>query len=160
MFSGYVSNTTTHLPHSSSHDGSSVEAGFEPGTLRLQGRGLTTRSPRPAEVFYLDDWFFLLVFQIYQCGAAVNVSLKATFVELCLSVGLPFCEHDNLKMQRERRLKFGSSWYKCVESITRFLTAGDLAVRSRLGGWRIPGSRTESTEDPPCMWACCTLNHT
>ncbi|GBL89508.1 hypothetical protein AVEN_87845-1 [Araneus ventricosus] len=21
------------------------------------------------------------------------------------------------------------------------------------------GSRPDSTEDPPCMWACCTLNH-
>ncbi|GBO15125.1 hypothetical protein AVEN_60710-1, partial [Araneus ventricosus] len=49
MFSGYVSNTTTHLPHSSFHGGSSVESGFEPGTLRLQGRSLATWSPRPAE---------------------------------------------------------------------------------------------------------------
>ncbi|GBN89374.1 hypothetical protein AVEN_109532-1 [Araneus ventricosus] len=29
------------------HDGSSVELGFEPGALRLRGRGLTTRPPRP-----------------------------------------------------------------------------------------------------------------
>ncbi|GBN27212.1 hypothetical protein AVEN_72562-1 [Araneus ventricosus] len=28
------------------HDGSSVESGFEPGTLQLRGRHLTTRSPR------------------------------------------------------------------------------------------------------------------
>ncbi|GBM07613.1 hypothetical protein AVEN_230046-1 [Araneus ventricosus] len=29
------------------HGGSSVESGFEPGTLRSQGRGPTTRPPRP-----------------------------------------------------------------------------------------------------------------
>ncbi|GBN91324.1 hypothetical protein AVEN_133421-1 [Araneus ventricosus] len=29
------------------HGGSSVESGFEPGIVRLQGRGLTTRPPRP-----------------------------------------------------------------------------------------------------------------
>ncbi|GBM33245.1 hypothetical protein AVEN_91642-1 [Araneus ventricosus] len=30
--------------------GSSVEQGFEPGTLRPQSRGLTTRPPRPFEL--------------------------------------------------------------------------------------------------------------
>ncbi|GBM59034.1 hypothetical protein AVEN_104706-1, partial [Araneus ventricosus] len=29
------------------HGGSSVESGFEPGTLRLQSRDLTTRPPPP-----------------------------------------------------------------------------------------------------------------
>ncbi|GBM28601.1 hypothetical protein AVEN_72175-1 [Araneus ventricosus] len=29
------------------HGGSSVKLGFEPGTLRPQSRGLTTRPPRP-----------------------------------------------------------------------------------------------------------------
>ncbi|GBM07143.1 hypothetical protein AVEN_15400-1 [Araneus ventricosus] len=29
------------------HDGSSVESGFEPGILRIRGRHLTTRTPRP-----------------------------------------------------------------------------------------------------------------
>ncbi|GBM71923.1 hypothetical protein AVEN_102951-1 [Araneus ventricosus] len=30
------------------HDGSSVESGFQPGTLRLRSRDLTTRPPRPS----------------------------------------------------------------------------------------------------------------
>ncbi|GBL92985.1 hypothetical protein AVEN_54624-1 [Araneus ventricosus] len=33
-----------------------------------------------------------------------------------------------------------------------------LVVKSRLR--RVPGSKLDSTEDPPCVWACCTLNHT
>ncbi|GBM89339.1 hypothetical protein AVEN_175783-1 [Araneus ventricosus] len=35
---------------------------------------------------------------------------------------------------------------------------GDLVVRSRLRGRRAPGSKPYSTEDRPCMRACCTLN--
>ncbi|GBN50609.1 hypothetical protein AVEN_257581-1, partial [Araneus ventricosus] len=23
-----------------------------------------------------------------------------------------------------------------------------------------PGSKPDSSEDPPCMWVCCTRNHT
>ncbi|GBM53949.1 hypothetical protein AVEN_79921-1 [Araneus ventricosus] len=38
------------------------------------------------------------------------------------------------------------------------LGPGDLVVRSQLWGWRTPSSK--STEDPPCMRACCTLNNT
>ncbi|GBO07484.1 hypothetical protein AVEN_83930-1 [Araneus ventricosus] len=26
--------------------------------------------------------------------------------------------------------------------------------------WRTPGSKPDSIEDSPYMWACCTLNHT
>ncbi|GBL96241.1 hypothetical protein AVEN_118776-1 [Araneus ventricosus] len=25
---------------------------------------------------------------------------------------------------------------------------------------RVPSSKPDSTEDPQCMWACCTPNHT
>ncbi|GBM29059.1 hypothetical protein AVEN_209566-1 [Araneus ventricosus] len=35
-----------------------------------------------------------------------------------------------------------------------------ILVTSRLWGLRVPGSKPDSTEDPPCMWACCTPNHT
>ncbi|GBN83307.1 hypothetical protein AVEN_63657-1 [Araneus ventricosus] len=31
-----------------------------------------------------------------------------------------------------------------------------LVVRLRI---RVPGSKPDSTEDPPCMWPCFTLNH-
>ncbi|GBN91168.1 hypothetical protein AVEN_3515-1, partial [Araneus ventricosus] len=32
------------------------------------------------------------------------------------------------------------------------------AVRSRLWSRRSPGSKPDSTEDMPCLWARCTLN--
>ncbi|GBL63012.1 hypothetical protein AVEN_205759-1 [Araneus ventricosus] len=35
----------------------------------------------------------------------------------------------------------------------------DLVVMFRLRGGRIPSSKSDSTEDPPCIWAFCTLNH-
>ncbi|GBO44083.1 hypothetical protein AVEN_113708-1 [Araneus ventricosus] len=37
------------------HDGSSVESGFEPGTLRLRGRDLTTRTPRHRSISMEND---------------------------------------------------------------------------------------------------------
>ncbi|GBN28086.1 hypothetical protein AVEN_266006-1 [Araneus ventricosus] len=33
-----------------------------------------------------------------------------------------------------------------------------VALRSRLRDWSDPGSKPDSTGDPPCMWCCCTLN--
>ncbi|GBN20715.1 hypothetical protein AVEN_125101-1 [Araneus ventricosus] len=35
-----------------------------------------------------------------------------------------------------------------------------LVLRFRLRGRRAPGSKSDFTEDPPYMRACCTLNHT
>ncbi|GBM32620.1 hypothetical protein AVEN_8459-1 [Araneus ventricosus] len=35
---------------------------------------------------------------------------------------------------------------------------GGLVVRPCLQGWNVPGSETDPTEDPSCMWAYCTLN--
>ncbi|GBN80453.1 hypothetical protein AVEN_139743-1 [Araneus ventricosus] len=37
---------------------------------------------------------------------------------------------------------------------------GDLVLRSWLRGRNVPGSKPDSTEDSPSMWARCTLNHT
>ncbi|GBM15550.1 hypothetical protein AVEN_57837-1, partial [Araneus ventricosus] len=37
---------------------------------------------------------------------------------------------------------------------------GDLVVKSRLQIQGVPGSKPDSTEDPPVTWACCALNHT
>ncbi|GBO23954.1 hypothetical protein AVEN_182242-1 [Araneus ventricosus] len=37
---------------------------------------------------------------------------------------------------------------------------GGLVARSRLWGQRVLGSKPDSTEDPPCMWTRCKLNHT
>ncbi|GBM58119.1 hypothetical protein AVEN_164299-1 [Araneus ventricosus] len=37
---------------------------------------------------------------------------------------------------------------------------GGLIVRSLFRGRRLPGSNPDSTEDPPYMKACCTLNQT
>ncbi|GBM65392.1 hypothetical protein AVEN_232322-1 [Araneus ventricosus] len=34
--------------------------------------------------------------------------------------------------------------------------SGKVSASSR----RVLGSKPDSTEDLPCMWACCTLNHT
>ncbi|GBM76139.1 hypothetical protein AVEN_272983-1 [Araneus ventricosus] len=34
-----------------------------------------------------------------------------------------------------------------------------LVVRSRLRDLRIPGSKPDSIEDPPCVGSCCTQNH-
>ncbi|GBN91544.1 hypothetical protein AVEN_161668-1, partial [Araneus ventricosus] len=39
-------------------------------------------------------------------------------------------------------------------------SCGDLVVRFRLSGRRVLGSKADSNEDPPCMWAYCTLNYT
>ncbi|GBM64437.1 hypothetical protein AVEN_96963-1 [Araneus ventricosus] len=33
-------------------------------------------------------------------------------------------------------------------------------IRSQFRDWRAPGSKPDSIEDSPYMWACCTLNHT
>ncbi|GBM27599.1 hypothetical protein AVEN_17647-1, partial [Araneus ventricosus] len=35
-----------------------------------------------------------------------------------------------------------------------------LVVRPRVRGQRAPGSKPDSSADPSCMWACCSLNHT
>ncbi|GBM67784.1 hypothetical protein AVEN_84506-1, partial [Araneus ventricosus] len=35
-----------------------------------------------------------------------------------------------------------------------------LVIRSQFRDWRTPGSKPDSIEDSPYMWACCTLNHT
>ncbi|GBM97570.1 hypothetical protein AVEN_143801-1 [Araneus ventricosus] len=40
------------------------------------------------------------------------------------------------------------------------MTRGSLVVKYRLQGRRVPGSKPDSTEDPRCMWACSSLNHT
>ncbi|GBL66658.1 hypothetical protein AVEN_202084-1 [Araneus ventricosus] len=37
---------------------------------------------------------------------------------------------------------------------------GGVVVRSQPRGRRPPGSKPYSTEDLPCMWACCTLKNT
>ncbi|GBM26084.1 hypothetical protein AVEN_12845-1 [Araneus ventricosus] len=33
-------------------------------------------------------------------------------------------------------------------------------VRSQLRSRRVLGTKSDSIEGPPCMWACCKLNHT
>ncbi|GBM70974.1 hypothetical protein AVEN_102910-1 [Araneus ventricosus] len=38
-------------------------------------------------------------------------------------------------------------------------SSGSLVVRGRLRGRRAPSSKPDSTEDPPCLWACCEINH-
>ncbi|GBM63139.1 hypothetical protein AVEN_150266-1 [Araneus ventricosus] len=47
-----------------------------------------------------------------------------------------------------------------VEKAKTVLNQSGLVVKSRLRGWRVPGPKPDFTEDPPSMWACCTLNHT
>ncbi|GBO18871.1 hypothetical protein AVEN_164753-1 [Araneus ventricosus] len=37
---------------------------------------------------------------------------------------------------------------------------GGLVVRCRLRDRRVPGSKPDSTKDPPCMWTRCMCNHT
>ncbi|GBL72722.1 hypothetical protein AVEN_127956-2-1, partial [Araneus ventricosus] len=37
---------------------------------------------------------------------------------------------------------------------------GGLMVRRRLRSRRVRGSKPDSTEDPPCLRACCALNYT
>ncbi|GBN23241.1 hypothetical protein AVEN_224013-1 [Araneus ventricosus] len=37
------------------------------------------------------------------------------------------------------------------QNLSKQRGCGGLVVRSRLWGWRAPGSRPDSTEDPPCM---------
>ncbi|GBM43929.1 hypothetical protein AVEN_125119-1 [Araneus ventricosus] len=32
--------------------------------------------------------------------------------------------------------------------------------RSRTWDWKVQGSKLHSTEDLPCVWACCTLKYT
>ncbi|GBO37761.1 hypothetical protein AVEN_99129-1, partial [Araneus ventricosus] len=34
-----------------------------------------------------------------------------------------------------------------------------LVVRSRIRVWRVPGSKPDSTEDPPLMWACLYVKY-
>ncbi|GBL88467.1 hypothetical protein AVEN_159064-1 [Araneus ventricosus] len=45
----------------------------------------------------------------------------------------------------------GTSRLKNRGSLTPVMGRGGLVVRSRLWGRRVPGSRPDSTEDPPCM---------
>ncbi|GBN77427.1 hypothetical protein AVEN_215951-1 [Araneus ventricosus] len=53
---------------------------------------------------------------------------------------------DYLKLQSEHILvKNPNDFYRL------FRGRGGLVVRSRLWGWRVQGSRPDSTEDPPCM---------
>ncbi|GBL89048.1 hypothetical protein AVEN_255191-1 [Araneus ventricosus] len=40
----------------------------------------------------------------------------------------------------------------------RYRGCGGLVVSSRLRGRRVPGSKPDSTEEPPCKWVWCTLN--
>ncbi|GBL98709.1 hypothetical protein AVEN_8613-1 [Araneus ventricosus] len=47
-----------------------------------------------------------------------------------------------------------------MSSLGHRLGRGGLVVRSRLRSRRASGSKSDSTEDPPCMWACCTPNPT
>ncbi|GBN81855.1 hypothetical protein AVEN_32179-1 [Araneus ventricosus] len=50
----------------------------------------------------------------------------------------------------------------CYDERSLFLLRdrGGLVVKYHLWGRRAPGSKPDSTEEPPCMWARCTPNHT
>ncbi|GBL93949.1 hypothetical protein AVEN_76680-1 [Araneus ventricosus] len=49
-----------------------------------------------------------------------------------------------------------SNQWECT--LLQFQGRGGLVVRFR--GRRVPDLKLDSTEDPPCMWACCRLNNT
>ncbi|GBN55171.1 hypothetical protein AVEN_18817-1 [Araneus ventricosus] len=61
-----------------------------------------------------------------------------------------FCHH-----LQNNQFKNADSTYT-IQPRTR--GCGGLVVRSRFRDWRVPGSKPDSTEPPPCMRA--TLHHT
>ncbi|GBM39122.1 hypothetical protein AVEN_162641-1 [Araneus ventricosus] len=54
---------------------------------------------------------------------------------------------------------FQKSWRGTVVNVPLY-DRGGLVIRSRLQDQRVPGSIPDPTEDSPCMWTCCALNHT
>ncbi|GBN15628.1 hypothetical protein AVEN_51242-1 [Araneus ventricosus] len=127
------------------HGGSSVESDFEPGTLRPQSRDLVTKPPQPPAV-------------VNRCTKKTNSryiyksSWHASTCQLLLNYATA------APAWRVEDRIFSPSKFPSLHSIWKGRSG--LVVKSRLWGRRVPGSKLDSTEDPPCIWACCTLNLT